>query len=439
MACSSGPRIVTSGLILEVDAANRKSNIRVTNNMIDNSGWAVGYSQTGGWPANGDAAQNEILYDTDPWGNSSLVLKTHPNNAGANGGWEGIAPGYWVNINPSKKYRSCVWVRRTSTATNGTFYYGLHTNGTGDVIMSNGSIEGNPYWACQNIGYLTQNQWYLCVGHIFPYNSTPAVDPTSGYWTNTNGMTYIGNPGCNIVGSDPRFPSDATVLRQRTYHYYANDAASNIELFNPRIDLCDGNEPSVYAILNTGQSQFKDISANSNNGVIVNNAQFASNNGGAIATNGSAYAINIPLNMSTTNCTIFGVSRYTNASAGGRIISGLNNNWLLGGFGGHTECFYAEGWVSGSVDGAVDNNWRIYTAVCNYTGDSWTEYVNGVITAGPNSSGSQGPNGFAIGEYGPGGTEFSVGQLALLLVYNRVLSDSEIKQNYQALRQRFGL
>ena len=76
MSCSSGPNIVTNGLILELDASNRKSNIKATNNLIDNSAWTTtGYS-TLPWPNNGDSAQNELLYDTDPWGNSSLVLKT---------------------------------------------------------------------------------------------------------------------------------------------------------------------------------------------------------------------------------------------------------------------------------------------------------------------------------------------------------------------------
>ena len=180
-----------------------------------------------------------------------------------------------------------------------------------------------------------------------------------------------------------------------------------------------------------------DLSGNGNNGTLVNGATFSSANGGVIALDGVNDYIDVPINLSTSNYTIMGAARYV--VVGGRTFSGKNNNWLMGHWNGTTENHYAEGWVSGVNAGAADTNWRIYAATGNYSGDSWAMYVNGVLNAGPNNGGSQGPNGFAIGSYGPGNSEYSNSHISNLLVYNRVLTASEVQQNFNALRGRFGI
>ena len=65
-------------------------------------------------------------------------------------------------------------------------------------------------------------------------------------------------------------------------------------------------------------------------------------------------------------------------------------------------------------------------------------YVNGVLNVGPNNGGSNGPNGFAIGSY-LGSNEFSNSHISNLLVYNRVLTAAEVRQNYNALKGRFSI
>jgi hypothetical protein len=162
--------------------------------------------------------------------------------------------------------------------------------------------------------------------------------------------------------------------------------------------------------------------------------------GGSLVLNGaSSQYINIPCNMSATNFTVMGAARYASTgSYTSRIISALNNNWLLGHWGSTTQNYYAEGWVSAVSAGALDTNWRIYAGTGDIAADSYTEYVNSVVTAGPNTGGSQGPNNFALGSY-VGSSEFSSGYVGFLLVYNRVLTATEVSQNFNALRGRYGL
>jgi hypothetical protein len=172
------------------------------------------------------------------------------------------------------------------------------------------------------------------------------------------------------------------------------------------------------------------------NGTLTNGPTYSSVNGGVIALDGVNDYIYIPLNLSTSNYTIMGAARYV--VVGGRTFSALTNNWLMGHWGGTTENYYAEGWVSSVGAGTGDTNWRIYAATGNYSGDSWEMYVNGQLTVSPNTGGSAGPNGFAIGSVG-GTSEFSNSHISNLLIYNRVLTASEVSQNFNALRGRFGV
>jgi len=181
-----------------------------------------------------------------------------------------------------------------------------------------------------------------------------------------------------------------------------------------------------------------DLSGNGNNGTLVNGPTYSSVNGGVIALDGVNDYIDVPSpNLSTQNHTVIGASRYV--SIGGRVFSGRSNNWLMGHWSSTTRNYYAEGWVSSVQNGESDTNWRVYAATGNYSGDSWAQYVNGQLDSGPNSNGSQGPNGFSIGRFGPGNSEYSNSQVSFLLCYNRVLTAQEIQQNFDAFRGRFGI
>jgi hypothetical protein len=183
-----------------------------------------------------------------------------------------------------------------------------------------------------------------------------------------------------------------------------------------------------------------DLSGNGNNGTLVNGVGYNQTNGGVLTFDGvDDYVISSTPNLSATNNTVMGAARYTGTSPHGRMINAVNNNWLLGHWTNSTENYYAEGTVYGISAGPNDTNWRIYTGTGDISGDSWGFYVNNSLIA-QNNAGVQGPNGISIGaQTYISFTEPSTGQFSFVLVYNRVLTATEMTQNYNYFKGRFGL
>jgi hypothetical protein len=182
-----------------------------------------------------------------------------------------------------------------------------------------------------------------------------------------------------------------------------------------------------------------DLSGNGNNGTLVNGVGFNQTNGGVLVFDGiDDYVDGSNPQLVSSNYTVMGAARYSGATRG-RMINARDNNWLIGHWSNSTENYYAQGWVSPVQNGASDTNWRILTALGNVSGDSYTSYVNNVLSAGPNNAGSQGPAGIAIGKIGYANSEYSTGEFGFVLIYNRTLSPQEIAQNYNATKTRFGL
>ena len=188
-----------------------------------------------------------------------MVWGTYASGDGnGDGGWEGS----YFNINNTQTYRSSVWVRRISSTSSGTFYHGLHTNGTGDTLNTGTAVsQTNPYWDYRNVGAFTQNQWYLSIGHLFPSGYTGGIHANSGFWT-TAGSKVLSNAG--NIPNDVYFPTNATQAYQRVYHYYCADATTRLQFAYPRWDVIDGNEPSVSELLAKAPSNVYDLSKNVN-------------------------------------------------------------------------------------------------------------------------------------------------------------------------------
>jgi hypothetical protein len=185
-----------------------------------------------------------------------------------------------------------------------------------------------------------------------------------------------------------------------------------------------------------------DISGNGNNGTLYNGVGYSTNSGGVLTFDGSDdYVLSSTPNLTSTNYTVMGAARYSGGVRGRMITNAATNNWLMGQWNNSTENYYAEGWVSTpGPSGPSDTNWRIYSALGNVSGDSYSLYVNNSLSAGPNSNGSAGPNGISIGRWiGGGGGEQSIGEFSFLLAYNRILTTAEMTQNYNAYKGRFGL
>ena len=162
---------------------------------------------------------------------------------------------------------------------------------------------------------------------------------------------------------------------------------------------------------------------------------------GTMTFDGVDDTVDIPLaSLASTDFTVIGVTQRTNAAAG-RLISAKNNNWLLGQWSSYMRQYYSLGWVTGAGASPVTNTTDdLETHIWCGTGDiSANRYKfrdDNVEYTTNTTSGTAGPNGFVLGKYNAG-TEYGTGTITVLLVYNRVLTDAEIDQNFNAQKNRF--
>ena len=424
MACSSGAKIVTNGLILNLDIANRKSFIESAGSqqsLYNTADWTVSMNGTATFSPNQTVTnENQRLVDTDPWGNQQIVWQSLPSGDSNNdGGWEGPN----VTIDKTKLYRESVWIRRISSTSGGNWYFGLHTNGTGDTYqLDTSASNANPYWSAGGTSSLVQNQWYLLVGHIFPAGWAGTTGhPNSGIWT--NGLQASGN---NNIPSDVKFPSDATTLRNRTYHFYCGDTTTHLEFAYPRIDLIDGTEPTMTEILTNSPGMLKDTSGYNNHHVLEGYYIPNSTNPRKFTLDGSTHGITraAALTGATTNCTVV-------------LWYSTTDTYELWAMGNQSGSWY----LAAANDGAAYYHSNVGTP---------TNYIDTVVQTVPQS--------FRTGAYhmweaknvdfsawtyfqwfAYSGTWHMAGNVSKIMVYNRTLTAAESAQNYQALRGRFSI
>ena len=199
----------------------------------------------------------------------------------------------------------------------------------------------------------------------------------------------------------------------------------------------------------TGSENWLDNSGNSNNAIFVNpdNAITWVNTFSGVfqSTGNSGNYLRIPsISLYNTDYTIIGASRFLNpANPSHRIITS-SNNWFLGHWNDTVLDYYVnDGFVHGP-EGSADTQWRIYagTGSLNTSPKNFKFYVNGTKLAdGPS------PDGANVG-HGPQEiqllgeslfNETTNGQIGFLLVYNRILSDTEILNIFNTYRSRYGL
>jgi hypothetical protein len=93
-------------------------------------------------------------------------------------------------------------------------------------------------------------------------------------------------------------------------------------------------------------------------------------------------------------------------------------------------------WESGAA--VSRNTWCSFTSVWNNSTSSCYQYTNGVkTTASPTVGNSATGAGINIGQEGAG-RQFA-GGISFIRVYNRALTDTEVTQNFTALRSRYGV
>ena len=196
---------------------------------------------------------------------------------------------------------------------------------------------------------------------------------------------------------------------------------------------------------------WKDLSGNGNNGTLANGPTFDSGNGGSIVFDGSDDYVSIPNPPATTAGTI-NSSISVWFKTGGDINS---NQTLYSERNGTTHIFSKLRINLDKVDyifltpsvtkilststSLSTNTWHHITGT--KLGNDYSIYVNGQLDVSSTED---------VGSFNTGGTIstnigketiglYLGGNITLTHIYNRALTPSEITQNHNALKSRFGL
>jgi hypothetical protein len=200
---------------------------------------------------------------------------------------------------------------------------------------------------------------------------------------------------------------------------------------------------------------WSDLSRSGINGTLTNGPTFNSGNGGSIVFDGTNDII--PLNTSTSfgspsNLTIGIWVKYTNFTVSnlGRTLFRASNLSENVGFSiyqatdspyNRVKCYVnlAAGLnVLNSTSQLNTNQW--YFVTITYNSSVLNLYINGLLDASsPGSGGIVWPSLARTPQFGESFGSYFAGNIASTQVYNRALSATEILQNYNATKTRFGL
>jgi hypothetical protein len=194
-----------------------------------------------------------------------------------------------------------------------------------------------------------------------------------------------------------------------------------------------------------------DLSGNAGNSTLVNGPSYSSDNGGCISLDGSNDLINGPNNVTWFSNSSFTIESWfkfnssppteqlwfsANQSPPGETQQDIHLRVMSG--TGLRFGFYGNDLDASNV--VSHSNW--YQVICSYdySTDNSKIFVNGSQVA----TGSAGPYtpidaNVGIGYWRGRNVQYFKGNIAITRVYNRALSATEIAQNFNAQKSRYGL
>ena len=187
-----------------------------------------------------------------------------------------------------------------------------------------------------------------------------------------------------------------------------------------------------------------DLSGNNNNGTLVNNPAYSSNNGGSIVFDGTDDYINTgktaaQLGIYDANYT-FDAWVYPTNFTGDRTMFGTDTQALRQGlhlvfrngtiYQGHYTADAAAG--TGTL-----NAWNHICYTYTQSSGAASIYKNGILQGTGTIASFIGTTNILIGRWGGG--NYFIGNGSIYKIYNRVLLASEVLQNYNATKSRYNL
>ena len=210
--------------------------------------------------------------------------------------------------------------------------------------------------------------------------------------------------------------------------------------------LClDAGNSKSYA--GSGTS-WTDLSGNGNNGTLTNGPTYSSANKGSISFDGVDDYIDISKQIlkNRTEFTI-NITFFTSTLAGVLINEGNSSNvgvsWWLAAGTNATILQFGDGTNNSYSNSTITLSQNVWTNICfTYQNKTGTTYVNGISQrtyTNTNEISWHISNTTKLCTRESAASSFSNARVSNLHIYNRALSASEILQNYNATKGRFGL
>ena len=214
--------------------------------LIDYSTWTLGDTVPSGWVNNGSVIENTRVIYPNPRGNMDLMWATLGNDTTSDGDGGFNSP--MINIDKTKKHRFSIWIKRENMG-DGRTYLGLNaydsSNSENGLLRLDGTSVTNPYFVSfvqgDTFGSACNDDWVLIVGYVHPEGYSGSSDTTNGIYK---------KDGTRVWGiTDFKWSSTASKAKIRSYLFYSTSVDERQYFYRPRIDVCDGSEPSIQELL----------------------------------------------------------------------------------------------------------------------------------------------------------------------------------------------
>ena len=420
MGLGHSPSIVTSGLVMCVDAANYKS--------------------FKGTPA------------------TNILNGIYSQQSDQNGTYYKVTNGTETVYIPSLGYVTSKYVDfyNDYNGGSGNCCPNLFSYGTGLAVSPSTTYTYSIIYKTTT-GYSHPNYMYR-----YEYNSGGGYVTESGVHSTSN-RTSLGDDWWFAWG---QFTTQATTATLNTYLFHYEYATRN-RVYVYKAALYAGTyiirpEHMLNSSENRGSTVatgggWADLIGNGNNGELVNGPTYSSANGGSIDFDGTNDYIDCP---SITVGSSYSIECFFNSSSVVNYRNVYDMNYttyagISGNVGPRFEQFSdgTANWVWSGVTNANDpynyttafplsaNTW--YHTVFTMNGGIVNTYVNGNIQNSNISS----PNGYVttFGDPNLGrgfvlaGDRYFSGKISNTKIYNKALSAAEVSQNFNATRSRYGL
>lgn len=188
-----------------------------------------------------------------------------------------------------------------------------------------------------------------------------------------------------------------------------------------------------------------DIIKRGNNGTLTNGPTFDSNNAGSIVFDGADDYVSLPSTSLGVNWTISVWFNRRNQASPETLVNIVSTGYGDEGWYSNTMWeggrqiwwYFGPGWSTSASNVWNYETWHNIVTIVN--GRQHLCYIDGTQIISQNSS--YDPSAVTLGWIGrmTGANRIFPGKIGQYLVYNRALSVSEITQNYNATKGRYGL